>query len=36
MPVSDRLIMATNLKKEERWHQGIHMDYNYVLQTKDP
>ena len=34
MSVSDRLIMATNLKKEEKWFQGIHMDYNYVLQTK--
>ena len=34
MSVSDRLIMATNLKKEEKWFQGVHMDYNYVLQTK--
>ena len=34
MSVSDRLIMASNLKKEEKWFQGVHMDYNYVLQTK--
>ncbi|MFL2682263.1 MAG: phytanoyl-CoA dioxygenase family protein [Alphaproteobacteria bacterium] len=34
MSVSDRLILATNLKKEEKWFQGVHMDYNYVLQTK--
>ena len=35
MSVSDRLIMATNLKKEEKWFQGVHMDYSYVLQTKE-
>jgi len=34
MPVSDRLIMASNLKIEDKWFQGIHMDYNYVMQTK--
>jgi ectoine hydroxylase-related dioxygenase (phytanoyl-CoA dioxygenase family) len=35
MSVSDRLIMATNLKKENKWWQNIHMDYNYVMQTKE-
>ena len=34
MSVSDRLIMATNSEKEEKWFQGVHMDYSYVLQTK--
>jgi hypothetical protein len=34
MSVSDRLIMASNLKEEDKWWQGIHMDYNYVMQTK--
>ena len=34
MSVSDRLIMATNLKEENKWYQNVHMDYNYVMQTK--
>jgi len=34
MSVSDRLIMASNLKEENKWFQGVHMDYNYVMQTK--
>ena len=34
MSVSDRLVMSTNLEKEKKWFQGVHMDYNYVMQTK--
>ena len=34
MSLSDRLIMASNLSEEKIWWQGIHMDYNYVMQTK--